>query len=87
MSSSRRYLDKQQYLAVFVGYDFPSNKNLSKFPTPDSKDNRNVFDAGFYYLPPMLVRSEWRVDNNGNLRLQLERRDLALSNNFFADLG
>jgi hypothetical protein len=81
-----RYLDKQQYLAAFVGYDYRRNKNLPKFPTSDSKDNRNVFDAGFYYLLPMLVRSEWRIDNNGNLRLQLERRDLALSNNVFADL-
>ncbi len=45
-----------------------------------------MFDVGFYYLLPMLVRSEWRIDNNGSLRLQLERRDLALSINFFADL-
>ncbi|HEV8081233.1 MAG TPA: multicopper oxidase domain-containing protein [Chitinophagaceae bacterium] len=81
-----RYLDKQQYLAAFVGYDYRRNKNQEKFAEPDSKDNRHVFDAGIYYLLPMLVRSEWRVDNNGNLRLQLERRDLALSNNFFADL-
>jgi hypothetical protein len=81
-----RYLDKQQYLAAFVGYDFRRNKNLPKFLITDSKDNRNVFDAGFYYLLPMMVRSEWRIDNNGNVRLQLERRDLALSNNFFADL-
>jgi CopA family copper-resistance protein len=81
-----RYVDKQQYLAAFVGYDYRRNKNLPKFLITDSKDNRHVFDAGFYYLLPMLVRSEWRVDNNGNLRLQLERRDLALSNNFFAEL-
>ena len=81
-----RYVDKQQYLAAFVGYDYRRNKNLPKFLIKDSKDNRHVVDAGIYYQLPMLVRSEWRVDNNGNLRLQLERRDLALSNNFFADL-
>lgn len=80
-----RYIDKQQYLAAFVGYDLRRNKNLSKFIITDSKDNRNVFDAGFYYLLPMMIRSEWRIDHNGNLRLQLERRDLALSNNFFAE--
>jgi hypothetical protein len=34
----------------------------------------------------MLVRSEFRTDLHGNLRLQLERRDLPLSNNVFADL-
>lgn len=81
-----RYVDKQQYLAAFVGYDFRRNRKGEKFAEPDSKDNRNVFDAGFYYLLPMMVRSEWRIDHNGNLRLQLERRDLALSNNFFAEL-
>ncbi len=81
-----RYLDKQQYFAAFIGYDYRRNKNLPQFSKSNSKDNRHVVDAGFYYLLPMLVRSEWRIDNNGNLRLQLERRDLALSNNFFADL-
>lgn len=52
---------------------------------PNSKDNRSVFDAGFYYLLPMLVRSEWRIDQTGKVRLQLERRDLPLSNNLFFD--
>ncbi|MBI3718627.1 MAG: multicopper oxidase domain-containing protein [Sphingobacteriales bacterium] len=80
-----RYLDKQQYLAFYVGYDYRKNKTLPLFNKPNSKDNRHVFDAGFYYLLPMLIRSEWRVDNTGRLRLQLERRDLPLSNNFFFD--
>jgi hypothetical protein len=78
-----RYLDKQQYLAGFVGYDYRRNK--SEGEKPNSKDNRNVFDAGFYYMLPMLIRSEWRVDHTGKFRLQLERRDLPLSNNFFFD--
>ena len=80
-----RYLDKQQYLAFYVGYDYRKNKTLPLFNEPNNKDNRNVFDAGFYYLLPLLIRSEWRVDNTGRLRLQLERRDLPLSNNFFFD--
>ncbi len=81
-----RYLDKQQYLAAFIGYDYRKNRNLPLYKIMNSKDNRHAFDAGFYYLLPMLVRSELRIDNNGNLRFQLERRDLALSNNFFTDL-
>lgn len=81
-----RYLGKQQYLAAFIGYDYRRNRNLPEFSKENTKDRRNVFDAGFYYLLPMLVRSEWRVDNTGKFRLQLERRDLALSNNFFTDL-
>lgn len=81
-----RYIGEQQYLAPFIGYDFRRNKNLGGFSNPNSKDDRSVFDAGFYYLLPMLVRSEWRVDHTGKFRLQLEREDLPLSNNFFADL-
>lgn len=80
-----RYLDKRQFLAFYVGYDYRRNKTLPLFDTPNTKDNRHVFDVGFYYLLPMLIRSEWRVDQTGRLRLQLERRDLALGNNFFCD--
>lgn len=80
-----RYLDKNQYLAFYIGYDYRKNKTLPLANKPNTKDNRRVFDAGFYYLLPMLVRSEWRIDHTGRLRLQLERRDVPLSNNFFAD--
>lgn len=80
-----RYLDKNQYLAFYVGYDYRKNKTLPLANKPNSKDNRRVFDAGFYYLLPMLIRSEWRIDHTGRLRMQLERRDLPLSNNFFFD--
>lgn len=80
-----RYLDKKQYLAFYIGYDYRKNKTLPFANKPNSKDNRRVFDAGFYYLLPMLIRSEWRIDHTGRLRLQLERRDLPLSNNFFFD--
>lgn len=79
-----RYLGNQQYFAPFIGFDYRNNKSISR--ESNSKDNRKVFDAGFYYLLPMLVRSEWRVDHTGKLRLQLERSDLALSNNFFMDV-
>jgi CopA family copper-resistance protein len=80
-----RYLDKKQYLAFYIGYDYRKNKTLPLANKPNTKDNRRVFDAGFYYLLPMLIRSEWRIDHTGRLRLQLERRDLPLSNNFFVD--
>lgn len=80
-----RYLDKKQYLAFYIGFDYRKNKTLPLANKPNSKDNRRVFDAGFYYLLPMLIRSEWRIDHTGKLRLQLERRDIPLSNNFFFD--
>lgn len=81
-----RYLDKRQFLAAYIGFDSRNNKTLKAAGETNTKNERRVLDAGVYYLLPLLVRSEWRVDNTGKLRLQLERRDLPLSNNVFADL-
>lgn len=80
-----RYIDKKQFLAFYIGFDYRANKTLSLYSESNTKDNRKVFDAGIYYLLPMLIRSEWRIDQTGRVRLQLERRDLPLSNNFFFD--
>ena len=81
-----RYVGKKQFFAPYIGIDFRKNKTLPLANKFDTKDNRRVFDAGFYYMLPMLIRSEWRIDQYGRMRLQLERRDLPLSNNMFLDL-
>lgn len=81
-----RYVGKKQFFAPYIGIDFRKNKTLPLTGKFNTKDNRRVFDVGFYYMLPMLVRSEWRIDQYGKLRLQLERRDLPLSNNMFLDL-
>ncbi|TGE22670.1 multicopper oxidase domain-containing protein [Hymenobacter metallicola] len=81
-----RYLDNRQFLAAFVGFDYRNNRTLLAEGERNTKNNRRVFDVGAYYLLPLLVRSELRLDSNGKVRLQLERTDLPLSNNFFADL-
>ena len=80
------YVGKNQFFAPYIGIDFRKNKTLALADGFDTKDNRRVFDAGFYYMLPMLIRSEWRIDQNAKLRLQFERRDLPLSNNMFLDL-
>lgn len=77
------YLDKKQFLAFYIGYDNRNNKTLALAEQQDTKDNRKVFDVGFYYLLPMFIRSEWRITHTGKVRLQLERKDIPLSNNFF----
>ncbi|SHL97002.1 hypothetical protein SAMN02746009_03727, partial [Hymenobacter psychrotolerans DSM 18569] len=81
-----RYLDNRQFLAAFVGFDYRNNRTLLAEGERNTKNNRRVFDVGLYYLLPLLVRSELRLDSNGKVRLQLKRTDLPLSNNFFADL-
>ncbi|KAA9325121.1 multicopper oxidase domain-containing protein [Hymenobacter busanensis] len=91
-----RYLDKQQFLAGFVGYDFRDNKTLRSAKdaeggnrrTPENNRNfRRQAEVGVYYLLPMLVRAELRTDLTGQVRLRLERRDLPLSNNVFMDIS
>ncbi|MCA8833318.1 multicopper oxidase domain-containing protein [Hymenobacter pini] len=91
-----RYLDKKQFLAGFVGYDFRDNKTLRSARdaeggnrrTPENNRNfRRQAEVGVYYLLPMLVRAELRTDLTGQVRLRLERRDLPLSNNVFMDIS
>ena len=80
-----RYVDRRQFLSAFIGYDFRSKEKFTSHELPEDIDQRSVFDVGIYYLLPMFISSEWRIDHTGKLRLQLERRDMALSNNFFFD--
>lgn len=90
-----RYLDKRQFLSAFVGYDLRDNKTLRSAAdqeggnrrTPTNNRNfRRQAEVGFYYMLPLLVRAEVRTDLTGQLRAQLERRDLPLSNNLFLDI-
>ena len=90
-----RYLDKRQFLAAFVGYDLRDNKTLRSASdseggnrrTGDNNRNfRRQAEVGAYYMLPLLVRAELRTDLTGQLRAQLERRDLPLSNNVFMNI-
>jgi CopA family copper-resistance protein len=90
------YLDKKQFWAGFVGYDFRDNKTLRSADDVEggnqrtAENNRNFrrqAEVGVYYLLPMLLRAELRTDLTGQLRLRLERRDLPLSNNVFMDIS
>ena len=90
-----RYLDKRQFLAAFVGYDLRDNKTLRSASDSEggnrrtAENNRNFrrqAEVGVYYMLPLLVRAELRTDLTGQVRAQLERRDLPLSNNVFMDI-
>ena len=90
------YLDKRQFWAGFVGYDFRDNKTLrsaadteggNRRTTENNRNFRRQAEVGVYYLLPLLVRAELRTDLTGQLRLRLERRDLPLSNNVFMDIS
>lgn len=85
-----RFLDKEDYLAAFIGYDYRKNKEeLPTIPNskekPNTKDNRRQFEAGLIYLLPFFVEAEGRVDPTGKFRAQLQRRDMPITTRLFFD--
>ncbi len=80
-----RYIGKMQWLMPFIGFDWryrkmgidEHEKNL--FNQTDTKDKRAVFSAGVNYTLPMLIVAQAEVFTDGNIRFQLERKDIPLS--------
>jgi hypothetical protein len=79
-----RYLGKMQYWLPYVGWDFryrrSDEKEKNLFGQTDTKNHRNVVCAGIQYTLPLLLVIDWRVDMKGNLRLQLGREDIPVTN-------
>ena len=75
----RRFIDKRQFLTVFVGAD---NRREYTGETNNGKkvlESENLATAGFTYLLPLFISAEGRVDHTGHFRLQLSRHDLELT--------
>jgi len=78
-TSLRRFIDKRQFLTVFIGAD---NRRQETDGIKDGKNvikNENVATAGLTYFLPLFITAEGRIDNTGHLRFQLQRQDLALT--------
>lgn len=80
-----RFLDKRDYLAAFIGFDYRLNKGVTKNPQSNTKNNRRVFEAGLLYLMPFFIETELRVDQTGRFRGQLQRRDMPITTRLFFD--
>jgi len=80
-----RYIGKGQFFMPFVGFDWRYRKNghdmqeKTLFGQKDTKDNRAVLSLGFEYLLPMLATFQAEVYQDGNVRLQLMREDIPLT--------
>ncbi len=70
-----RYLGKKQYLKAVLGSDI----RLREGGQENTKDNRQVFHAGFQYTLPLFIESEFRIDHTGKVRFQLSNEDIALT--------
>lgn len=80
-----RYIGKMQWLMPFIGFDWryrTRGRNFQEsnvFGQKDTKDQRSVFSVGVNYTLPMLFVAQAEVFTDGNVRLQLERKDLPIS--------
>ncbi len=80
-----RYIGKMQWLMPFVGFDWRYRKTgigeqeTNVFEQTNTKDNRNLVSVGFNYTLPMLLIFQAEVFHNGDVRLQLIREDIPLS--------
>ncbi len=80
-----RYLGKMQWLMPFIGFDWryrkfgmdEQEKNI--FGQTNTKDKRSVFSVGVNYTLPMLLTAQAEVFTDGNVRFQLERKDMPIS--------
>ncbi|MFN8284144.1 MAG: multicopper oxidase domain-containing protein [Chitinophagales bacterium] len=80
-----RYVDKMQFLQLFVGFDYryrmlgmaEVEKNL--FQQKNSKDHRILASVGLEYTMPLLIKLQAEVYHNGYVRIQLMRTDIPLT--------
>ncbi|HSN07917.1 MAG TPA: multicopper oxidase domain-containing protein, partial [Hanamia sp.] len=75
----RRFIDKRQFLTVFVGADNRRENTGENNNNKKGLSYTNVATAGFTYLLPLFITAEGRVDHTGHLRFQLSRQDLELT--------
>lgn len=79
-----RYIGKNQWFMPFVGFDWryrKQNGEIEKnlFGQTNTKDQRVVLSLGAEYTLPMLVKLQGEVFSDGNVRFQLMREDIPIS--------
>ncbi|MES2331092.1 MAG: multicopper oxidase domain-containing protein [Bacteroidota bacterium] len=80
-----RFIDKRDYLAAFIGYDFRAKKGTDIAPKTNTKEYRRQLEVGLLYLLPFFIEAEVRMDPTGSFRAQLQRKDMAITTRLFFD--
>ena len=79
-----RYIGRNQFFLPYVGWDYRYRAGqeieTDIFGQTNTKDSRKVFCAGFRYTLPMFLIADFRVDHEGQFRMQLSREDIAVTN-------
>lgn len=80
-----RYIGRNQWIMPFIGFDYRYRKfghnevEKNIFGQKSSKDNRAVASIGLEYTLPLLVIAQVEVFHDGNVRFQLMRNDIPIS--------
>ncbi len=78
-----RYLDKNQFLLIYTGWDWryreghQGEKNI--FQQSSTKNDRGVACLGLQYTMPFFIVTDLRVDHTGYVRLQISRDDIPIT--------
>lgn len=79
-----RYIGRNQWLMPFIGFDWRYRKHNGEvekniFGQKNTKDKRAVLSLGAAYTLPLLVKLQGEFFSDGNVRFQLMREDIPIS--------
>ncbi|AWG25106.1 copper oxidase [Flavobacterium kingsejongi] len=78
-----RYLDRNQYLSAYGGFDFRYHSNddpgSNLFGQASTQNQRAVVCIGIIYQLPWLVNADFRLDHQGKARVQFKRDDIPVT--------
>ncbi|MEN3324953.1 multicopper oxidase domain-containing protein [Mariniflexile soesokkakense] len=78
-----RYMDKNQFLFLYAGWDWRYRENheteTNLFNQKSTKNKRGVAHLGLEYTLPFFIKSDVSVDHTGYVRVQLKREDIPVT--------
>ena len=78
-----RFVGRNQYLFLYSGWDYRYRKGEEEddniFGQTNTKDDRGVWCFGAQYTLPWFIVADWRVDHTGNMRVQITRDDIPIT--------
>lgn len=78
-----RYLDKNQFLLAFVGWEWRyregGHASRNWFGQANTKDDRSAAHMGIRYTLPWFIVADLRVNHRGYVRVQLARDDIPVT--------
>ena len=84
-----RFIDRQQFLKVFIGSDIrlinPMDHRFDSAEVNSALENHTVTTAGIQYLLPLFLQTELRIDHTGRVRFQISRSDFAVTSRLRLD--